>query len=94
MKTCGEHHQIQHDIDRDRRHAGDHCAWGHLIGNGICEKHIMYLEECQYDQLDCDLNVLKFTFCINHDHFEPYRCLTQSFASQPAIYFPISYIKQ
>ena len=59
MKTCCDHHQIQHDIDRDRRHAGDHCAWGHLIGNGICEKHIMYLEECQYDQVDCDLNADK-----------------------------------
>ena len=59
VKTCGEHHQIQHDIDRDRRHAGDHCAWGHLIGNGICEKHIMYLGECQYDQVDCDLNADK-----------------------------------
>ena len=27
-----------------------------LIGNGICEKHIMNRWDCQYDQEDCQLN--------------------------------------
>lgn len=35
------------------------CAWHWLIGNGICEKHIMYKAECQYDQEDCHLNEKK-----------------------------------
>lgn len=46
------HHQETKEEDQ-------HCYMPHLMGNGICEREVMYDSRCQYDAQDCKLNEQK-----------------------------------
>lgn len=47
----GQQGQVDNDAEEER-----HCYMPHLMGNGICEREVMYDSRCQYDAQDCKLN--------------------------------------